>query len=67
MKKKIHAPDITTRKQDKTDKLFRIYTNGVNRVHPRRTLHKKIHVNSAYLWFKIQFSIYSGFAQLKTD
>ena len=27
--KKIHAPDITTRKQDKTDKLFRIYTNGV--------------------------------------
>jgi len=23
-----------------------------NRVHPRRTLHKKIHVNSAYLWFK---------------
>ena len=38
-----------------------------NRVHQRRTLHKKIHVNNAYLWFKIQFSIYSGFAQLKTD
>jgi hypothetical protein len=34
-----------------------------NRVHPRRTLHKKIHVNSAYLWFKIQFSIYSGSTQ----
>ena len=27
--KNIHVPDITTRKQDKTDKLFRIYTNGV--------------------------------------
>ena len=38
-----------------------------NRVHPRRTLHQKIHVNSAYLWFKIQLSIYTGFAQLKTD
>jgi hypothetical protein len=24
-----HALDITTRKQDKIDKLFRIYTNGV--------------------------------------